>query len=70
MKKGKKVYTLKIWYNDATGECTGLCEYIDKANSDKTLLEGDEPNIALEFISDCIPEKYIHLINCCEIGVA
>ena len=69
MKKGKKVYTLKVWFDDETGECTGLCEYIDEVTSDDTQ-EGCEQDIAREFISDCIPEKYIQLINCFEIGVA
>ena len=70
MKKGKKVYTLKIWFNDETGECTGFHEYIDREESEFALLEGSKQEIARDFISDCIPEKYIPLINCLEIGVS
>ncbi len=69
MNKGKKVYTLKIWYNDETGECTGLVEYIDEIDSDDASV-GDEQDLALEFLSECIPEKYIKLLSSFEIGVA
>ena len=69
MKKGKKVYTLKIWFNDVTGECTGLVEYIDRVQEEYTQL-GSEPCIARDFISDCIPEEFADLINVFEIGVA
>ena len=69
MKKGKKVYTLKIWFNDTTGECTGLVEHIEEIETESTPL-GSEHNVAREFISDCIPEEYVDLINVFEIGVA
>ena len=69
MKKGKKVYTLKIWFNDITGECTGLVECIDEVQTESTLL-GSEPSIARDFITDCIPEEFVDLINVFEIGVA
>ena len=69
MDKGKKVYTLKVWYNDETGECTGLVECIDEVQ-EEGVYKDDERNLALEFISDCIPDEYADLINCFEIGVA
>jgi hypothetical protein len=56
MKKGEKIYTLTIKYNDKTGECISMCETIDRIHPELEDIEfcfGDDFFTLSEFIDDC-----------------